>query len=57
MANVELEAAFFELPPPSVNNPEIMARKANPQVLHNKYMWRRVRKNITSCYGVRSTSV
>ena len=32
--------------PPSVNKPEIIARKANTQVLHNRYMWSRVRRNI-----------
>lgn len=32
--------------PPSVRRPEMMARNAKTQVLHNRYMWRRVRKNI-----------
>jgi len=40
-----LSSASDELPP-SVNKPEIIARKANTQVLHNRYMWSRVRRNI-----------
>ena len=35
-----------EFDPPSVRRPEMMARKAKPHVLHNRYMWRRVRRNI-----------
>ena len=37
--------------PPSVSNPEMMARKTNTPVLHNKYMWSRVRRNIPVMLG------
>lgn len=35
-----------EFDPPSVRRPEMMARNAKTHVLHNRYMWRRVRRNI-----------
>jgi hypothetical protein len=29
-----------------VRRPEMIAKNANAQVLHKRYMWRRVRRNI-----------
>ena len=47
--DVEVVDADEEPPlPPSVRRPEMTARNAKTQVLHNRYMWRRVRKNIGS---------
>jgi hypothetical protein len=38
--------SLAEPEPPSVRRPEMIARKTNAHVLHNRYMWRRVRRNI-----------
>ena len=37
--------------PPSVSKPEMMAKKTNTPVLHNRYMWSRVRRNISLMLG------
>jgi len=39
--------SLAEPDPPSVRRPEMMARNTNAHVLHNRYMWRRVRRNIS----------
>jgi hypothetical protein len=38
--------SLTEPEPPSVRSPEMIARNTNAHVLHNRYMWRRVRRNI-----------
>jgi hypothetical protein len=37
--------------PPSVRSPEMIARKTKTPVLHNRYMWSRVRRNISVMLG------
>jgi hypothetical protein len=38
--------SLAEPEPPSVRSPEMIARNTKAHVLHNRYMWRRVRRNI-----------
>lgn len=40
--------------PPPANNPERTASAAKTHVLHSRYMWSRVRKNINSMLGART---
>lgn len=54
-ATVVVVADGDESPDPfPVKRPDKIAKAANTQVLHNKYIWRRVRKNISAMLEERS---
>lgn len=40
------------VPPPSVNSPDRIAKNAKMPVLHTRYVWSRVRKNINPMLGL-----